>query len=267
MEGLSALSLLQEGLNQCAIVIERDGGLLLSLLIAGLVGGISHCAGMCGPFVLAQVTSRLERVSVRTMTEMHRLTGAAVLPYHMGRATSYAVIGAVAAAVAGHVGALPGLRGLSAALLGFAALFFLGLGLRSLSAWFPVLAGSGITRLFPAATGSGRLGALVSRLAKPLFSDPTGLRGYGLGLALGFIPCGLLYGAVAVAAASGEVLTGALGMLAFSLGTIPSLLAVGIAGHVAGRVWGETVRRLAPLLLVINAGVLGWMAISLLAGR
>ena len=136
---MDALSLLDAGLNQCAVVIDRDGGLLLALLTAGLVGGTTHCAGMCGPFVLAQVSARLERVPLSAMSEFRRLTGAAVLPYHAGRASSYALIGALSASVAGHVGALPGLRWLSVALLALAALFFLGYALRSLTSWLPKL--------------------------------------------------------------------------------------------------------------------------------
>ncbi len=254
MDAHSALSLLEAGLNQCAVVVGRDGGLLLALLTAGLVGGVTHCAGMCGPFVLAQVTARLERVPAARMSEFHRLAGAAVLPYHLGRATSYAAVGAVAATVAGHVAALPGLKWLSVALLGFAALFFLGYAVRGLSAWVPAF--DGAARRW--------WGDRVARLARPLFGNPTGWRGYGLGVALGFIPCGLLYGAVAVAAASGSALTGALGMLAFTLGTVPSLLAVGLAGHLAGRAWRTAVARAAPVVMVGNAGVLGWMALRMI---
>lgn len=254
MDAHSALSLLEAGLNQCAVVIDRDGGLLVALLTAGLVGGSTHCAGMCGPFVLAQVTARLEQVPASRMSEFHRLAGAAVLPYHLGRGTTYTLIGAAAAAVAGHVGALPGLKWLSVALLAFAALFFLGYAVKGLTAWVPKLDGV-VQRWW---------GDRVSRLARPLFGNPTGWRGYGLGLALGFIPCGLLYGAVAVAAASGSALTGALGMAAFTLGTLPSLLAVGLAGHLAGRTWRSAVARAAPVIMVVNAGVLGWMAIRMI---
>ncbi|WP_372398009.1 sulfite exporter TauE/SafE family protein [Azospirillum sp. HJ39] len=258
---MDALSLLDAGLNQCAVVIDRDGGLLLALLTAGLVGGTTHCAGMCGPFVLAQVSARLERVPLSAMSEFRRLTGAAVLPYHAGRATSYALIGALSASVAGHVGALPGLRWLSVALLALAALFFLGYAARSLTSWLPKLPVFGRDR----PRSAGWWGERVSRLARPLFGNPTGWRGYGLGMALGFIPCGMLYGAVAVAAASGSALTGALGMAAFALGTVPSLLAVGLAGHVAGRTWRTTVARAAPAVMLVNAGVLGWMAWKLVA--
>lgn len=264
---MDALSLLDAGLNQCAVVIDRDGGLLLALLTAGLVGGTTHCAGMCGPFVLAQVSARLEQVPLSAMSEFRRLTGAAVLPYHAGRATTYTLIGALSASVAGHVGALPGLRWLSVALLAFAALFFLGYAARSVLSWLP--------RLRPIGGAAGGRGAgrwwgdRVSALARPLFGNPTGWRGYALGLALGFIPCGLLYGAVAVAAASGSALSGALGMAAFAVGTVPSLLAVGLAGHLAGRLggrsWRTAVARVAPAIMLVNAGVLGWMAWRLAA--
>ena len=247
---MDALSLLHDGLNQCAVVIDRDGGLLLALLSAGLVGGATHCSGMCGPFVLAQVSARLEHVPAVRMSEFHRLSGAAVLPYHFGRGTSYALIGAVAASVAGHIGALPSLRWLSVALLAFAALFFFGYATKILTAWLPG------TRSPALRWWSDR----VSRLARPLFGNPVGWRGYGLGVALGFIPCGLLYGAVAVAAASGNALSGALGMIAFTIGTIPALLAVGIAGHLAGRTWRVVVARVAPAIMLVNAAVLGWMA-------
>ncbi len=262
---MDALSLLDAGLNQCAVVIDRDGGLLLALLTAGLVGGTTHCTGMCGPFVLAQVSARLERVPLSAMSEFRRLTGAAVLPYHVGRATSYALIGALSASVAGHVGALPGLRWLSVALLALAALFFLGYALRSLTSWLPKLPVSGRPGQRSRPRSAGWWGERVSGLARPLFGNPTGWRGYGLGMALGFIPCGMLYGAVAVAAASGSALTGALGMAAFALGTVPSLLAVGLAGHVAGRTWRTAVARAAPAVMLVNAGVLGWMAWKLVA--
>ena len=100
----------------------------------------------------------------------------------------------------------------------------------------------------------------VSGFAKPLFGSPTGWRGYALGLALGFIPCGLLYGAVAVASASGNPVSGALGMAAFAAGTIPSLLTVGLAGHAAGRSFRGVMSRVAPIVMAVNAGVLGYMA-------
>jgi sulfite exporter TauE/SafE len=73
-----------------------------------------------------------------------------------------------------------------------------------------------------------------------------------------------LYGALAAAASSGGALAGALGMAAFAAGTVPALLAVGLAGHVVGGTWAGVVQRAAPVLLLLNAGLLSYMAWRLL---
>lgn len=240
------LAALASGLHQCKAVFVEDGGLLLGLLMTGLVGGVTHCTGMCGPFVLSQVTARLEAQPASRMREWHRLAGAALLPYHLGRATTYAALGAAAAGLAGGLMAGGGLRWLSAALLAAAALFMLGMA---------------VPRLRMAASGGGAWWSQgIGRLARPLFAAPTGWRGWLLGVALGFIPCGLVYGALAAAAAPGDPLTGAIAMLAFTLGTVPSLLGVGLLGHLAGHRWRGTLLRYAPLMLVLNAGVLTYLA-------
>ena len=55
-------------------------------------------------------------------------------------------------------------------------------------------------------------------------------------------------------------LAGAAGMLAFAAGTVPALVAVGLAGHAAGRRWRGALTRLAPPILIANALFLGWLA-------
>ena len=60
--------------------LRSNAPLVLALFMAGLVGSAGHCAGMCGPFVLAQVGAR---------TQLNRLAGSALLPYHLGRGTTY----------------------------------------------------------------------------------------------------------------------------------------------------------------------------------
>lgn len=254
MDFAAVAAVLQQALNHCVVAVDRDAGLLSAMLIAGLAGGAGHCVGMCGPFVLTQTAARLERAPAAGMTEWTRLSGALLAPYHLGRATTYIGIGGAAAAVAGHVGALPGLRWLSSVLLLLAAGFFLLYALRGLAPrWVPAW----LTRAPQPNCGWGRrLGDAV----RPLFNAPVGWRGYGLGAALGFIPCGLVYGAVAAAAAAGDPLTGALGMAAFAVGTFPALLAVGLAGHLAGRRWRAVMIQAAPVLMLVNAGVLGWLA-------
>jgi sulfite exporter TauE/SafE len=242
------LALLDSSLQHCRVLLQNDGGLLGSLLLAGLVGGVSHCTPMCGPFVLSQVASRLEETPVERMREWHRLSGAALLPYHLGRATTYAGLGGAAAGLAGTIAARGPLHWLSAALMLAAALFMVGLALPSVKRFS---AGRGET---------GGWNRVLERLARPLFGRPTGWRGFALGVLLGFLPCGLLYAALAAAAASGDPLAGAAGMLAFAAGTWPSLFAVGLLGHLAGQRWRAPILRYAPLLLMINAGMLTWLA-------
>jgi hypothetical protein len=255
------LTLLELGIARCAgLAAEGDGALAAMLLAAGLAGGLGHCPGMCGPLVLAQVGARLERVPAARMGELHRIVAAALLPYHLGRATAYGALGAAAAATAGTLGSMPGLRWLSAGLLLLAAAVFLANALRRFG-----LARARAGR--PGCAAAARkpwARALTARL-RALLGTPTGWRGYALGFALGFLPCGLLYGALAAAAASGNPAAGGIGMLAFALGTAPSLVAIGWAGHVAGRALDGPVRRAAPVLMVVNAAVLGYMAWAMAA--
>jgi len=248
------LSLLWTGVAHCHVVISDEGGMLASLALAGLVGGFTHCAGMCGPFVLTQVTTRMEALPAARMREWHRLSGAALLPYHLGRATTYALLGGFGAGLAGLLGGWNGLRWLSAGLLILAAVLFMGYALPRLKVALP---GGSRAEAWWSAT--------VGQVAGPLFRDPTGWRGYGLGVLLGFIPCGLLYGALAAAASSGSPLAGMMAMLAFAAGTVPSLLSVGVAGHLAAARFRRAMAWVAPVLMVLNAGVLTYLAATLIA--
>jgi len=231
------------------------GGLALvaAMLLAGTVGGITHCVGMCGPFVLAQTTARLESVPAARMREFHRLAGAALVPYHLGRATTYIALGALAGAAGQGIRTIPGLDWVAAGWLMFAAIMFLAYA----------LLGSGVLRA--AAAKESRWGRVLGHFARPLFARPTGLRGYALGLMLGFLPCGLLYAALAVAAGSGGTIGGATAMAAFVLGTIPGLVAVGLTGHVAAGRWRPVAAVIAPVLMVANAAMLAFAAWRLVA--
>lgn len=253
-------ALLASGLAYCQAVAVQHGDLLASLFVAGLVGSIGHCVGMCGPLVLGQTVARLEATPAAGMREIDRLFGAALVPYHLGRMTTYAGLGAAAAALAGGVADGAGLRWLSAALLATAALLFLGYALQRLGAVLPRFVTPWLSR-----GGESWWGRTIGRSVRPLFRRPVGLRGYALGLALGFLPCGLLYGALAAAASSGSALSGAMAMAMFALGTIPALLGVGFAGHVAGLRWRAATVRLTPVLLMLNAAALSYMAWRIIA--
>jgi sulfite exporter TauE/SafE len=248
-------TLLWQALAHCGAVLRTDGEVVGALFLAGLLGSLSHCVGMCGPFVLAQAGARLERVPAAGMTEWHRLAGAAAAPYHLGRATTYAALGALGGGLAGGLATLPALRQLAASLLALAAAMFLLGALRQVGLW----PGLGVGSAAPAP-------GWVGRVLGPLFAAPVGWRGYALGLGLGFLPCGLLYGALAAAAATGSALAGAMGMAAFALGTVPALVAAGMLGHLAARRFRALAGIVAPGLMIVNAAFLGWMAWGLVSG-
>jgi uncharacterized protein len=224
------------------------GGLLPGLFLVGMAGSTMHCVPMCGPFVLGQVADRMARVPAVRLCELQRIGSGLLLPYHLGRITTYAGIGALAAATGSTLSRLPWLDRLSGVLLLVAALLFLGQALRRL---VPRLRG-----LLPEAAGAppGFI-RLIVRLTGGV-DRTTRLGGLLLGLALGFLPCGFLYAALTAASASGGPVAGALAMAAFGLGTVPSLVVVGVAGQAAGRRWQRASASAAPVVMLLNAVLL-----------
>ncbi len=213
----------------------------IGAFLFGLFGSL-HCVGMCGGIVsaLGQAGSAGSPHGARVATE--------AIPYHVGRISSYAVAGAIV----GLVGAAFALsldvrwlmRLVAGLLLMAAGAYVAGwwLGLASLERWFAPLwqrISPWTSRLLPADTAGRRL---------------------ALGALWGWLPCGLVYSALVLAAASGGATAGALTMLAFGLGTAPSLLAVGaFGGFVSGLGRRLSVRRGAGVALCLF-GV--WTAIG-----
>lgn len=234
-------------LAHCKAVAIENGALLLSMFLAGLVGSASHCAAMCGPFVLAQTGETMAGLKVGS-GELRRLAGAALLPYHAGRAVTYILLAVLLSLPLQLMSQLPQLRFIPAVALLIGALLFLLLGFRGLRGTLE----SGIL--------GGGLGSRLGRIAKPLFAKPWGWRGLGLGMVLGFLPCGLLYAAIGAAAATSDPVAAALSMAAFTLGTFPMLWLVGYLGGWAQRRWNKLARPVLPVIALINAIVLGGMA-------
>jgi uncharacterized protein len=225
--------------------------LLGSMTLAGLLGSAVHCGPMCGPLVLAQVSRNWARLKISQICPRQRMKQGLLLPYHLGRLTTYAGLGALAAASSAVVGGVPGLGAIPAALLLIGAILLVGQAMARL----PGPAARIAARLhLPAGWAGG-----VSRAAARIDRDtPAGA--WLFGVAMGFLPCGLLYAALAVAASAAGPFAGGAAMFAFGLGTLPSLMALGVLGQVAGRRWSLAMTRAAPALLLLNAALLGAMA-------
>lgn len=243
--------------------IGSDGVMAVAaaLFLAGLAGGVTHCAGMCAPFVIAQSSAAAGRTGGDGV--LTRLSGAALLPYHSGRMIDYATLGAVSGFAAGAISQLTGLRFVLAALLLLAALLMAGQAAQRVPlSWSRRL---GLNRLplhgLPRLPFSDRLLGAVGRL----LAAPGGWNGVGLGFLLSGLPCGLLYAALAAAAAAGSALAGAITMLAFCLGTVPALVAVAMLGRFFLRRSGDGWRLAGAGMFCLNAIVLTAMAVRLAA--
>jgi sulfite exporter TauE/SafE len=70
-------------------------------------------------------------------------------------------------------------------------------------------------------------------------------------MAMGFLPCPLVYAGLAAAAASGSAAGGALILAGVALGTVPALTAVAIFGSAVPLGWRRALARGAGVLLVI----------------
>ena len=229
------------------------GGMLVALLLAGAAGSLMHCVGMCGPLVLGQVADRMACLAGGRLTSAHRLRAGLLLPYHAGRVTTYALLGAASGFI-GSAGAA-NFRPVGGALMLFAALLFLRQAVRRLGG-----------RAAPPAAGWGRaLARLAGRLDR---TRPAG--GFVLGLLLGLLPCGFLYAALAASAAAGGAGAGAAAMAAFGLGTVPALAALGLAGGAVGGVlarhWRAALAVATPWILGANAALLALLGVQALAG-
>jgi len=106
---------------------------------------------------------------------------------------------------------------------------------------------SGFFRVF--SDGKGFVGA---GWFAPLFHSKRLGSKVGLGLATGFLPCGLSWAMIAKAAATQNVAVGFLTMLAFGLGTIPILLMTGVSASFFSlrmRLFGERIAAFTVILM------------------
>jgi sulfite exporter TauE/SafE len=207
--------------------------LLLSAAVLGLLGG-GHCLGMCGGLMGA--------LTMAIPVEQHSRRLQLLLAYNLGRILSY-----------GCAGLLLGLGGwalanspAAMALRIVAGLLLICMGLY-LGGWW-----SGLTRI--EALGRG-LWRHIQPLAKRLLPVTSLPRALLLGALWGWLPCGLVYSTLLWAASQGSAIDSGLLMLAFGLGTLPVLIASGLAAQRLNQLLRQRSVRMAGGLLVIVFGL------------
>lgn len=209
-----------------------------TLFLLGFFGG-THCVGMCGGLSSAfalQLPPHLNRLGL-------------IVLLNLGRISSYVLIGLIVGLV-GQIGiSLDHTRWLQNGLYIAANVLLLLLGL--------YLAG-----LSTAATQIERIGRPIWKRLNPILNRLLPIKSvpacFGVGMLWGWLPCGLVYSASLYALGSGNAVQGGLYMLAFALGTLPNLLAMGIfAAQLKTLLQRRAIRLCAGLL------VAGWAVFRL----
>ena len=213
--------------------------LLTAIFLGALVSGW-HCALMCGGIAAAIERPVASQVPLRAKPRLIYDQ----LIMHMGRITTYVILGALAAwigVVVWQQNVLP----IQRALFVLTSILLFAMGVRLLN-----LGGSS------ARISSRWLGAQIANYwAKYLGRFANGPSRWFSGMLWGLVPCGLVYGVLPLAFLSGDVLTGATIMFVFGLGTLPNLLLISKFSAALTQ-FGQYrwVRYFAASLLFIGAG-------------
>ena len=179
--------------------------LIAGAFLLGIVGSL-HCIGMCGPLVLRLPFLQKDKGSPLP----------AAISYHAGKTFCYGLLGLLAGSIGKGFSFFQWQQGLS---------ILAGLSLLVLT-------------LLPAIKARIGMPAFIQRSLNSLFARSGSQNTFSFFLAFGFLngflPCGLVYTALAGAIVSGSPLHGFLFMILFGIGTIPSLMSVILLQHTLG---------------------------------
>lgn len=216
---------------------------LSAAFIAGIAGS-AHCFAMCGSLAGA--------FGMRARAAGLSVLGNAV-SYHVGRLSGYAVAGAICGLLGATLQAVLDLARIGSWLRIGSGVLLLLIALRMLSPWNPL-------------RWLETLGAKFWRRLQPLAQKTGTLQGPAQAVALGFLwgwlPCGLVYSMLLFAALSGDALRGGAVLLAFGLGTMPSMMtSTVLASHVQRLLRNRWPRFASGVLLLLLGAWMIWISL------
>lgn len=193
-------------------------------LILGLASSL-HCIGMCGPIALA--------LPVGQSSNLRKSIG--LLSYNFGRILTYASLGVLF----GTLGK--------------------GLNIFTQQQWLSIAAGIFMLMMafVPRSLDyfSSRYGWFVrfqngwKKLTARFFKRSSLSALFSIGVLNGFLPCGMVYAALAGALATGDILGGSVFMIFFGLGTIPLMFSLAFAGNLIGPEVRIRFQKMIPVML------------------
>lgn len=221
-----------------------------SYFVAFVMGLFSslHCIGMCGSIIGTLTLSLKPEIRNSKLSLLPY-----VLNYNLGRITSYTLAGLIIGS-AGTLLSIPlGLDQGYRVLQLLSASIMMGAGLY-IAGWFPRFA-------YIEKIGS-KLWKQLEPYGRKLIPVSSRTQAYLFGMIWGWLPCGLVYAALALAATSGDIVRSGMTMLAFGLGTLPSVMGVGIMTEVLTKLSKmERAKQAVGLFLVLIAlvAVFPWL--------
>lgn len=207
-------------------------------LALGLLGSF-HCAGMCGPLVLALPPGGHSRW----------VQAGQGLLYHAGKSLAYGLVGLVAGILGAGV-ALAGYQQVLSVVVGGLMLVAVALPRRWTSFLFSTPVGGGFYTVF-------------SRVFKSLVHSKSALAFGTLGFINGFLPCGLVYMALGASMVSGHAWSSAIFMFIFGAGTMPMLLGIFLARNLLTISWKQKLTKVVPYGLALVSVLLILRGLSL----
>ena len=216
---------------------------LVLAFVTGLISSFGHCIGMCGGIVAIYsarqaALAKSEGASPSLLTRLGSLT-----PVHIGRLLTYTFLGALiglAGSLLDQFGGLVGWQGFFSVLVGIAMIAV------SLSLM-------GVLPPIEVALSSIRGGTSPMQRMRGLFGKRGLWANLGLGILWGFLPCGLVFAMLVVAARTQSWWGGALTMVAFGLGTVPTLLGFSLAANLLSPQLRGRLQFFAGLLILLFA--------------
>lgn len=203
--------------------------ILIGALILGITSNL-HCIGMCGPIAMAIPVNRKSNLTI--------LSG--ILQYNFGRILTYAFLGALVGSIGITVETFGFLQWLSI----IAGIFMI------LFAWR-----KWISLKLDAKLPLFGVQSLISKGLGKVIASKSPFKLSMLGMLNGFLPCGMVYIALMNALLAGNPASSATAMLAFGIGTLPSMIAVGFAANRISSSMRQKMNKAVPYLLTV-VGVL-----------
>ena len=211
--------------------------------VTGLISSFGHCLGMCGGIVAIYSARQAAQTPAGESQPGMMARIVSFLPLHLGRITTYTIFGALiglAGSLLDQAGGMMGWQGLFSVIVGIIML----LVSLSLMGVLPPIEATLVT-LTKGNTPVTRMRGLFGK--RSFWSTLT------LGILWGFLPCGLVFAMLVLAARVGTFWGGALTMLAFGLGTVPTLVGFGLAANLLSPKLRGGLQSFAAILLMLFA--------------